>query len=65
MAESEREEWLQRSPRDPQILAIIPPSTRQRQAAARQHSEAVDAEGRPFIAQTVTCTVPGPASSSR
>ena len=27
--------------------------------------EAVDAEGRRFIARTVTFTVPGPASSSR
>ena len=27
--------------------------------------EAVDPEGRPFTAQTVTCTVPGPASPSR
>ena len=27
--------------------------------------EAVDAEGGPFIARTVTFTVPGPASSSR
>jgi hypothetical protein len=27
--------------------------------------EAVDAEGRPFIARTVTFTLPGPVSSSR